>query len=483
MDGHSGRRKIFLFGDFRLDAESKTIRDGEQREIHLAKRPFEVLLYLIENRGRVVGRDELLEKFWDGHDVYADALRKCVGAIRKSLRDTAKPPRLIETRYGGGYRFVGAVSEETSEKRENEEKEPDGFENRRLKSEISENLKPNAKARNFRYVFTAAAALFFVSLGFFVYYSSVGEDSSRQNLASAAAAAASSSSAPVRSIAVLPLKNLTGDAKNDYLSDGITESLINELSQLKELKVTSRGSAFSFKNQELDAREIGQKLGVEAILEGGVRRSGDRLRVEVRLVGTGDGAVLWASDFEEKPLADIFKIQDGIVCRLVSELKVKICGELATAERYTKNVRAYQLYLQGLYHRNRLGGEDLKRAVEFYEEALRAEPDYALAHEGLATAYMLMEFNSQVAPGSVAAKALFHAERALRSDENLAGAYIVLGAVKTLRNYDLSEREKYYQQALLKYPNHRTARLWLSNVYTARGEFEKAEAEIPSACG
>ncbi|MCY7346512.1 MAG: tetratricopeptide repeat protein, partial [Pyrinomonadaceae bacterium] len=122
--------------------------------------------------------------------------------------------------------------------------------------------------------------------------------------------------------------------------------------------------------------------------------------------------------------------------------------------------------------------EDLKKAIKFYNQALQIDPNYALAHEGLATVYMVMESNSQVPPGTAAPNAEFHAVKALELDDSLAGAYLVLGTVKTMNNYDLATRETYYQQALIKNPNYRTARLWLSNNYTVRGEFEKAEAEL-----
>ncbi len=323
-----------------------------------------------------------------------------------------------------------------------------------------------------RPIFVSVLALCLISFAAFAFlvYRRAAKNIQAKTLTEAAAAN--------RSIAILPLKNLTGDAANDYLSDGITESLINEVSRLESLKVISRSSAFQFKNKDASAQEIGEKLGVETILEGGLRQSGEQVRVEVRLVNTKDGSVVWVSNSEQKKLADIFAVQDGITCQIVTALKVKLCGEVAPSERYTKNVKAYQLYLQGLYYRNRLGIEDLKKAIDFYNQALQIDPNYALAHEGLATVYMVMESNSQVPPGTAVPQAEFHAVKALESDESLAGAYLVLGTVRTMNNYDLAARETYYQQALLKNPNYRTARLWLSNNYTVRGEFEKAEAEL-----
>ncbi|MEY2490924.1 MAG: hypothetical protein QOC70_2866, partial [Verrucomicrobiota bacterium] len=469
--------KNFVFAEFDLDAELRTLR-REDVEIHLAKRPFDVLLFLIENRERVVSREELLNRFWDGCEVYDDALRKCVGAIRTAVHDLGKSPRFIETRRGSGFRFIGTISEApalagrlnpsqlpvTNYKLENHEPQTN------RNGEERENDKRFAlKNRKLLLALVAVAVISVTALGFFAHRRQVKavESKSLTEVVSAR-----------RSIAILPLKNLTGDAANDYLADGITESLINELSRIDSLKVISRSSVFQFKKKEMPPQEIGEKLGVETILEGGLRQSGEQLRVEVRLVNTKDGSVRWASDSEQKKLADIFAIQDGITCQIVTELKVKLCGETAPASRSTQNVKAYQLYLQGLYHRNQLTNENLEKAIGFYEEALRVEPNYALAHDGLAELYMVMEFNSLVPPGTAAPKAELHAQKALELDGSLAGPSIVLGAVRTMQNYDLKTRENYYQQALLKNPNHRTAHLWRANNLTVQGKFEEAEREI-----
>jgi TolB-like protein/DNA-binding winged helix-turn-helix (wHTH) protein/tetratricopeptide (TPR) repeat protein len=468
--------RIFVFAEFDLQPELQMLR-RHGVEVHLAKRPFDVLLFLIENRERVVNRAELLDRFWGGHEVYDDALRKCVGVIRAALDDVGKSPRFIETRRGSGFRFIGVVSEAPAL--------ADELDQLPVTNQRLENQKPPTKndgdrserqtapfAPKNRRVLLAVVALVLISLaalGFFAYRRQVNsvEPKTLTQVVSAR-----------HSIAVMPLKNLTGDAANDYLSDGITESLINELSRIQSLKVISRGSAFQFKNKEAPAQDIGGKLGVETILEGGLRQSGEQLRVEVRLVNTADGSVRWASDSEQKKLADIFAIQDGITCQIVTELKVKLCGDTATAPHSTQNVKAYQLYLQGLYHRNQLTQENLQKAVELYEEALRLEPNYALAHDGLAEVYMVMEFDSLVPPGTAAPKAELHAQKALELDGSLAGPYVVLGAVRTMQNYDLQARENYYQQALLKNPNHRTAHLWLANNFTVQGKFEEAEREI-----
>jgi TolB-like protein/DNA-binding winged helix-turn-helix (wHTH) protein/thioredoxin-like negative regulator of GroEL len=475
LENGNGHNKNFVFGEFKLETELQTLRRGG-REIHLAKRPFQVLLFLIANRERVVSRDELLENFWDGHDVYDDALRKCVGAIRKALDDTEKSPRFVETRRGSGYRFVGTIENEEQTVGSGSWQLAGTSGIGQLTKHEEQNTKNRKQTPPSKFInhtillfILTVCSVFFAALAFFAI---------RRPAKNVETKTLTETVAAKRSIAILPIKNLTGDAANDYLSDGITESLINEVSRVESLKVISRSSAFQFKNKDATAQEIGEKLGVETILEGGLRQSGEQFRVETRLVSAKDGSVIWASDSEQKKLADIFAIQDGITCQIVAELKVKSCAEIAPASGNTQNAKAYQLYLRGLYYRNLLSKENLEKAVGFYEEALRLEPDFALAHEGLATVYAVMELNSLVAPGTTAPQAELHATKALELDDSLAGAYIVLGAVRTMRNYDLKTRESYYKLALQKNPNHRTAHLWLANNFTVQGKFEEAEREI-----
>ena len=460
--------KRYVLGEFVLEPDTR-ILSRQGNSLHLANLPFRVLLYLVENRERLVGRDELLDQFWDGKDVYDDTLGKAVGAIRKAFDDHPEHAFYIETRRSGGYRYIGPVEEMHV---------PETSLNGALSNGHSRNFAAGVQNRTDKegrgWLGGRRVVLLAIGLAVLLGFAGLLGLSRRSEVATGVSFGSAS---PVRSLAILPLKNLTGDAANDYLSDGITESLINDVSRIESLKVISRGSVFQFKNKDVPAQEIGEKLGVAYLLEGDLRQSGEQLRVEARLVNTKDGSILWASDSEQKKMADVFAIQDGITCQIVTALKVKLCGETAPSQIYTQNVKAYQLYLQGLYYRNRLSPEDLKKAIDFFTQALQVDPNYALAHEGLASTYAVMELNTVVEPGTAAPLAELHATKALELDDSLAGAYLALGVVKTLNNYDLAERERYYRQALLKNPNHRTAHLWLSGIYTARGEFKQAEAE------
>ena len=481
--------RSYVLDEFRLEPEKRTLqRHGTQ--VRLANRPFQVLVYLIENRDRLIKRDELLGKFWDGREVYDEALTKAVGAIRKALQEPPENPRFIETRWAEGYRFIGNLEErraptiiEIEKTREVKfvfEDLSDSpaandlsrqTQNLDSKNSIAEVQPANVAANNFvmgaTKLFSRKAIIFtctvlVLTAGAIIFQRSQNNQSQISQLA------------PVKSIAVLPFKNLTGETANDYLADGVTESIINEVSRVESLRVVSRGAVFQFKDKETAPEEIAAKLNVEMILEGGVRRVGDRVLVEARLVNPRDNSVLWASDAEEKNIAEIFAIQENIVCGLTAKLGVKSCGENpATGD--ARSVGAYQAYLKGLAFRNRY---ELPKAVEFFKESLRLEPDYALAHEGLATVYTLMEVNSQVVPQTAAPLAEFHAAKALELDANLVGAYLALGTIKTLRNYDLNERIRYYREAVRRNPNYPTARRWLATALLAQGKFEETETEL-----
>ncbi len=261
MNGENRRKLSYKFADFRLETETQILL-RQNEPIHLAKRPFDILLFLIENRGRVVSRHKLLDKFWDGHDVYDDVLRKTVRTIRQALNDRERPSRLIETRRGSGFRFIGEVEEVRSPKTN------DGIESQQ------HSASPEISFWRSRIVLISILGLIsFLSASFAVsVYLPRTTQKDDSNLLK------------INSIVVLPLRNLTGDPANDFIAEGLSEGLINEFSRHSELKVISRSASFAFKNKDIEPREIAEKLHVDAILEGCLRKFGEELRLEVNLV-------------------------------------------------------------------------------------------------------------------------------------------------------------------------------------------------------
>ncbi|HQZ97994.1 MAG TPA: winged helix-turn-helix domain-containing protein [Pyrinomonadaceae bacterium] len=449
----------YEFADFRLET-GKQVLFCKDAEIHLPKRHFQILTYLIENRDRVVTRDELLNEFWDGHEVYDDALSKCVGALRRVLDDKERAPRFIETRRGTGYRFIGEIGASESL---NVGTVLDTSNALAADQTLSAVKLPFWRSRII--LISSLAVITLLSVSFVVgVYLPRQEQPSRQKLSG------------IGSIAVLPLRNLTGDTANDYLSDGLSEGLINEFSRHSELKVISRSASFTFKNKEIDLQEVRDKLKVEAILEGSLRKIGDEMRIEVSLVDVKDGKVLWTNNDPTSSVRNFFTLQNQIACDVLTRIEAGSCIKVETAKNI--DAEAYRLYLQGIHIRNDLTFEAMTKAVELFDKALSIAPNFAKAHEGIATTYVIMESNSLVPPGSVIKKAESHAREALRLDENSVDALLVLSETETSDNYDMARRESILRQAVDKNPNFGRSRMWLASTLAMRGKFAEAESEL-----
>ena len=447
-------RKRYLLDDYWLAPDEQLLSRSGQA-IHLPKKPFQVLTYLVEHRDRFVSRAELLNHFWEGKDVYDDALRKCVGAIRKALDDQSDEACFIETRWGVGYRYIGPVTEQiVREETITEIEKTRGvkivFEEEEIHDETALDERPKVKLAPApalslssalkRHPTITALALIFLAIAI----GTVILVSSRRH-----PAITGSHPPPVRSVAVLPLKNLTNDPESEYFSDGITENLINTLSRVEGLKVISLGSVLAFKGKEIHPREVGEKLDVGAVLEGSVLKSGERVRINVRLVSTEDGEVLWASDTYERAVGDIFVIQDKITRSVAAGLRIRLSGEgeRRLAKRYTDNVEAYEAYLKGHYFLNKRTPDGITKAIEYFRRAIELDPNYALAYAGLAGGYDKVYWFIRLPPDEVMPKERAAATRALALDESLAEAHIAMATVYG-NAWDLSNAARENERAI-----------------------------------
>lgn len=452
---------VYLLGEFLLDVgQRKLSRQG--MVIHLTTLPFRVLIYLIEHRERLVTREELLDTFWEGRDVYDDSLRKAVGAIRKALDDRQEEARFIETRYGEGYRYVGPLAEPLAAagpEAKKQEISDIAVATAEPSLPAPKQFLSSRKSARLAAIFGGAAGVAIL----FVIASAFYRGNNRR---------VETAALPIRSLAVLPLKNLTGDASQDYFGDGVTESLINELAKVRDLKVIARNSAFAFKGKEVDVREIGHRLGVAAVLEGSVRRDADTVRVTVRLVSTEDGRVLWTGD-TTRPLKEIIAVQDEIGCSVAESLQAVLCRD-PNYKPGTNNLAAYDAYLRA---RDRRLKSDPQKAAGYFQQAVNADPNYALAWAGLAEAYTLMEVNSMAPPRSMIGKARECAFKAIALDASLASPYAALGLLASFSDRDWAAGERYFGQALGSNPNYAIAHAWYAGTLLAQGKFAAAEAE------
>jgi serine/threonine protein kinase/tetratricopeptide (TPR) repeat protein len=284
------------------------------------------------------------------------------------------------------------------------------------------------------------------------------------------------------SIAVLPFEDLSADKDQEYFCDGISEEIINALTHIESLKVVARTSAFAFKGKHEDVRRIGRKLGVETVLEGSVRKSGDRLRVTVELVNVVDGYQVWSERFD-RDMKDIFEIQDEISLGVADRLRVRLLGDVRTAlsRRRTEDLEAYNLYLKGRYYWNRRTREGMVKAVHHFEQAIERDPDFALAYAGLADSYSMMEQILSLPSRESLPRAEAAAKKALEIDEKLAEAHTSLALVKWQQDWDWIGAESGFRRAIGLNPNYATAHHWLAICLAKRGRREEAIKEIGEA--
>jgi serine/threonine-protein kinase len=262
----------------------------------------------------------------------------------------------------------------------------------------------------------------------------------------------------IDSLAVLPLTNADSDPNTEYLSDGITESIINSLARLPKLRVMARSTVFRYKGREVDPREVGRELGVRAVLVGRVMQMPeDRLVIKTELVDATDGALLWAEQYNRK-LTDLFAVQDDIAREIVGSLHLRLSGadKRRLAKHYTENAEAYQAYLKGRYFLNKFTSEGLKKSIEFFQQASDIDPNYALAYAGLADCYYRLS-NLSLPPKEAMPKVKAAAMKALELDDTLAEAHVSLALVACWYEWDWASAERGYQRAIKFKPNSATA--------------------------
>src|SRR5467141_2956355 len=285
-----------------------------------------------------------------------------------------------------------------------------------------------------------------------------------------------------RAIAVLPFVNSSADADNEYLSDGITDELISALTQVEGLRVTSRTSAFALKGKPQDVRAIGALLCVSAVLEGTVRKSGDRLRITVQLAAADDGRNLWSERYD-RLLDDVFAVHDEISRTIVNTLRSTFLADIAdpTPQRYTDNVQAYSLYLKGRYCWNKRSQEGVREAIAYFEQSIDHDPGYTLAYSGLSDAYALQVDYRGVPVTEGYELARRYALKALELDDDLPEAHTSLAWVQFAYDWDWEGAERSYRRALELSPGYATGHHWYSFVLLATGQAEQALVEAHTA--
>ena len=284
--------------------------------------------------------------------------------------------------------------------------------------------------------------------------------------------------AAIDSIAVLPLVNVSADPNTEYLSDGISESIINTLSQLPNLRVMARSTVFRYKGKDTDPQKVGQDLRVRAVLTGRVLQRGDTLIVQTELVDAEKGSQLWGAQYN-RPVADVLAVQEDISREISQNLRLRLTGEekQRLTKHSTENAEAYQLYLKGRYYWNKRTPQGFKKAREQFEQAIEKDPGYALAYTGLADCYNVLDWYGLLAPKECYPKAQAAATKALALDDTLAEAHASLGFLKALYEWDWSGSEREFKRAIELNPNYSTAHLYYNNFFSGQGRLDEALVE------
>ena len=409
-------RHLYEFGPYRLDpSEHKLLRNNEIVEV--PPKAFDTLVLMVRNSGHLMEKDELIRTLWPDSFVEEGSLSNNIFLLRKAL---GEDPQYIETVPKRGYRFVGTVR--CLPDRGRGHQEPAQFHPPRSAIVAAAEALPLLRRRTV----VGVAALAMLALLACWYYRSAGL-----------------SRVAIHSVVVLPFENASGDPNAEYLGDGIAESLINSLSQLPNLKVMSRDSAFHYRGKETDAQTVGQMLGVQAVFKGRVVQQGDKLTISAELIDARDNSHIWGQQYSRKP-SDIFALQEEIAKEMTAALRVRLTGEEEKhlSKTYTASPEAYENYLKGRYWWNKQTEEGFRKGIEYFGRAIAKDPAYALAHVGLADCYISLASFGLVSAKEGYSEGKEWAEKALKLDDTLSEAHVSLASVKTDYEWDWLEGKK-----------------------------------------
>jgi DNA-binding winged helix-turn-helix (wHTH) protein/TolB-like protein/Tfp pilus assembly protein PilF len=478
-------KRIYSFGSFRLDvAERLLLR--EEKPIPVTPKIFDLLLVLVQHQGRLLEKDELMRAVWPDSVVEEANLSANISILRKALGDGRNEQVLIETVPKRGYRFVAPVREEDGERKQPAGSEPS---NSQMEGEeqktgaqapmIRDNSIERAASPNFalpgrwRAVLTSWRLLAVV-LGFLLaaagiaYLQRVRDDSTR-----------------ITSLAVLPFKPVVEAHRDEAVEMGITESLIAKLQRIRQIKVWPLNAVRRYNLLDQDPIAAGRALGVEAVIDGSIQWDGQRkIRVTARLLKVKDGSLLWTNQSEEDKYKDIFALQDSISEQVMSSLAYELTRDerKLLARYYTNNTDAYRLYLRGRYFWNRRTEEGFKKALDCFQQAVQMDPNYALAHAGMADCYIGLSFYSYLPPHQAMPEAKLEAMKALEIDSDLAEAHASLAHVRANYEWDWPAAEREFKQAIQLAPDYATGRQWYAaHCLTPLGQLDGALREMKMA--
>lgn len=445
--------QLVRFADFEADLRAGELyREGTR--VKLQDRPFKVLSILLETPREVVTREELRSRIWPA-DTFVDfdhSLAVAVSKIREALGDSAEAPRFIETVGRRGYRFLGICPRSpTDPVSPSADPEPP-----------TRSAQPTSRAGRFN---RPAVALFGTMAMIALLVWSALQFRARQPNAS---------SPKISSLAVLPLENLSGDPAQEYFSDGITDELITDVARLPGIRVISRTSSVRYKGTTKPMPQIARELNVDGVIEGTVVRVGNRVRIRTQLIYAPSDQHVWA-DAYERDEKDVLALQAGLAREIANRIGLELTAEQHSelATNRPVNPKAHELYLEGRYFWNKRDPAGLRKAVDYFQQAIAQDPGYAEAYAGLADAYGLLGMMSEAETA---------AKKALAINGNLAEAQTSLGLIEPFLDWNWEVGKAHFERAIALNPNYATAHHWYAEAYLMpTGHVDQALAELEKA--
>jgi TolB-like protein/DNA-binding winged helix-turn-helix (wHTH) protein/Flp pilus assembly protein TadD len=446
---------------FELDlARYELRRDG--RNVPLERQPMELLILLVHNRERLITREEIVEQLW-GKDVFVDTERGINNAIRKlrtALGDDSEHPRFIETVVGRGYRFVGplpAIGGESAAEGPTDAQTP------------TREAESRSRERSVRRIalWVVAVVGILAAAGLLI-----GKRAGLWNLLTR------NQTGTLRSLAVLPFQNVSADSSQEYFANGMTDEITTELAQIGSMRVTSRTSTMQYKDGSKPLPQIATELNVDAVVEGTVMRAGDRVRITAQLIQAKEDKHLWAKSYE-RDLRDVMELQREVARDIANQIRITLTPQeqhrLAAHSSIAPEI--YDLYLQGAYHLNKGTEPEIKIAIQYFEQAISKNPEYARAYAGLSDSYQLLS-SYYWAPMEAMPKAKAAALKALELDESLSEAHTALGNVYFWYDWNWTAAQKEVKRAVELNPNSASAHDLYAFYFAALGRGEEGLAEI-----
>ena len=451
------KARVLRFGDFELDVSAGQLRKCGVR-LRLQGQPLQVLAVLIRHAGEVVTREEMRSEIWSA-DTFVDfdhSLHNAIARIRETLGDSAEAPRYIETLPRHGYRFLAAVKSE-------EERESSSAAQAELTREVS-----GASIRRTPRTLLAAGVLVCLVIALAAWLARSG--------------AHTAGAAPrVNSIAVLPLDNLSGDASEEFFADGLTDQLITDLGEVGSLRVISRTSVMRFKGTKEDLPDIARDLKVDAIVEGSVVRSGERVRVTARLLQASTDQPLWAETYD-RDLGDVLKLQGEVADAIARQVRAQLSRQQQIQLRSAPSVNpaAYDAYLKGrLYFVNEFTNPDsLRKAQNYFRESIQQDPNFALAYAGLADSYVYLGFTGTVQKDLAYRSAKEALAKALQLDDSIGEAHDTQGWLSSEFDWDWDTADREFSRAIALAPSYSCAHEDRATFLALTGRRAEALAEI-----